>query len=265
MFNLNSLKQTTILPCLLLLLGVLLFGCASRRNQANSSGPTPPGNQGADSGDAESNQTSSIFNSLPDSSKQTLRIKPNDVISINLAGEDWGGSFTVPSTGTIQLQYIGSVDVKGLTINELEAKLRNKLTPDYFLQPDITANFQKIAPVRVLVMGSVGQPSHVDIRRDEGVMDALVEAGYLTRNSERTKMYIFRKDGDDTAVYHANYERYARGDLRQNVPLKEDDLVYVRTNFWPHFDTLQHYLQAIGFAAGTARNVRQTDEAFESD
>lgn len=264
MSNGRFLEWKSTLSGVLVLLSLLTLGCASR--QADNS-PTrgTSANRTNVSGEAEPAESSSIFDPLPESQDQLLRIKPNDVIQVTLSGEEWGGTFKVPSSGTIQLQYIGSVTVEGLTINELEQKLRNELSPDYFLQPHITANFKQIAPVRVLVMGSVGSPSHVQLRRNDGVMDALVEAGYLTRNSQRTNMYIFRKNGDDTAVYNANYEKYARGDLRQNVPLKEGDLVYVRTNFWPHFDTLQHYLQAIGFAAGTARNVRQTEDAFDGD
>jgi protein involved in polysaccharide export with SLBB domain len=130
------------------------------------------------------------------------------------------------------------------------------LHPEYFIDPDIIVNFKKITPNRVLVMGQVGKPDHVKVDRGEGIMDALVEAGYLTRNSVRTQMYVFREDDGETHVYHANYEKYARGNLRQNIPLQNGDLVYVRTHFWPHFDRLQDVLETIGFGAGTADTIR---------
>lgn len=223
--------------------------------RSTSSGTAP-----RSSSTSRTRSSGEIFDPLPEPSDTTnIRVKPGDVLSISVNDEDWGENLRIPPSGILDFRFIGPVRLMGLTLVEIEDQLRQQLHPDYLINPQITVNFEKISPVRVLVMGQVGRPSHVEIDRGEGIMDALVEANSLTRNSVRTKMYVFRKTNQDTAVYRVNYEKYARGDLRQNIPLRDGDLVYVRTHFWPHFDRLQDVLQTVGFAAGTAGRVQETE------
>lgn len=184
-------------------------------------------------------------------------IYPGDVIDINLIGEDWGGEYTVPPSGNIDLKFIDSINVLRKTPSELNNLLVNRLKPDYYRDPDIQVNFKSFGEIRVMVLGAVGEPKHVNLQRNDGIINAIVEASALTQNSQRIKMYVFRQHlNGDTSVYFSDYERYVKGDLSQNVPLRDNDVVYVRTNFWPHFDTLNEVLRTLGFTVNTVDDVQ---------
>lgn len=188
------------------------------------------------------------------------RIRSGDVLTVKILNEDWGGQYTVPPSGYVDFPFIGTTYVVGMTRDELKQTLREELTPEYFREPHLQINYEKFGTIRVLVLGAVGQPDHVQVQPGDGVMNALLQAGSLTDNSVRIKLYLFRNRGGDTEVHYANYERYVKGDLSQNIPVQNNDVLYVRTQFWPHFDTLESVLRPLGFTAITAVRLQDVAE-----
>lgn len=128
---------------------------------------------------------------------------------------------------------------------------------DYIFVPGKTTKKRE-----VLVLGRVGSPEHVTVDEGEGVMDALTRAGSLEQNSNRTGIFLFRKTENDTMVRKLSYDRFVQGDFSQNVPVQNNDLIYVPTEFMPRFDTLQSLLQVMGFTSrviNTAENVQDLE------
>lgn len=249
----KRIKHTFVIPLCLVLATVLLTVPAEASEPTKISSPAPsPGAEDAqvENVDPEEiteqpNDSASGLN-LADTAQHGIR--PGDVLTIQLIGEKWGGKYTVPPSGQVDFQFIGNVNLLGKTRSELNDTLIDRLEPDYFRDPDLQINFEKFGQISVLVLGAVGEPKHVKLPKNSGVIDAVVEAGNVTKNSERVKMYVFRKHlNGDTSVYFSNYEDYVEGHLEENVPLRENDVVYVRTNFWPHFDTLDEVIHTLGF------------------
>ncbi|MFB6355197.1 MAG: polysaccharide biosynthesis/export family protein, partial [bacterium] len=250
--NINA-KRYLIVPAVLVITSIWVFGVQPVMSSPGTSFPSPeespPGQktqkQTADTDRSKLLTPASDAPEQPDT--QFITIRPGDVIEVVLAEQEWGGEFTVPPSGNIDFRFAGTVNVTGKTTNELAELLKDKLKPGYFTNPDLRINFKSFGKNKILVVGAVGSPKHVKLERGEGVMDALVRAGSLTKNSQRIKIYVFRKTGNDSDVYYVNYEKYVKGDLSQNITLRDGDLVYVRTNFWPHFDTLDQLLKTVGF------------------
>ncbi len=155
-----------------------------------------------------------------------------------------------------------TLTVKGeqqLELSEVSPDERIHVRPgDYIFVPGKTTKKRE-----VLVLGRVGSPKHVTVDEGDGVMDALTRAGSLRQNSNRTGIFLFRKADKDTMVRKLSYDRFVQGDFSQNVPVQNNDLIYVPTEFVPRFDTLQSLLQVLGFTSrtiNTAENIQDLEE-----
>lgn len=234
----------------------LVGGCAGTYIPATSPDEIQESSSGSQASETTATTQDDFFDSIPDSSDVALYIQSGDIIEFKVPGEGWGDKYKIPPSGVIDLQYVGPYQIKGKTLQQVRDEIHDRLSPKYFIQPNLQVNFHKISKTRVLVLGEVQDPNHVLIKRGEGVMDALAEAGSLTQYSERTNMYVFRNIRGDTSVYRINYEDYALGAMDQNLSLRDGDLVYVHTNFWPHFDRLEDLLRPLGFGVNTLATIR---------
>lgn len=247
----------------LLLLPLLLYGLSGCAAPVNINATTPrelsnsaKGSDNRPTTSVSRDRAENFFDPLSSPENDVLHFQPGDVVVLKIVGESWGGSYKIPPSGIIDLQFIGPYKISGKSTTRVRSELMNRLSPEYYVTPDIMVNFDDVSKTRVLVLGEVQKPSHVAVRRGGGVMDALAEAGSLTQYSRRTEMFVFRNLAGDTSIYRVNYEEYARGALDHNLPLKEGDLVYVHTNFWPHFDRLRDVLQPLGFGINTLATLR---------
>lgn len=89
-------------------------------------------------------------------------------------------------------------------------------------QPDVAR--------RVYVMGQVGSQGIYDVEKADNLLAALSAAGMFTHYAREENTLVIRPEGKDgkPVILMANVERLLEnGDLSQNIPLKEGDLVYV--------------------------------------
>jgi hypothetical protein len=67
---------------------------------------------------------------------------------------------------------------------------------------------------------------------DARVMEALSQAGGLTHDAVRDDIRLIRVEDGEPRMYGINFERLAtRGDYRQNVALRNDDIIVVPRSF----------------------------------
>ena len=60
--------------------------------------------------------------------------------------EDLTGEYTVNGAGNISMPLIGTVKARGATVKELEGKLKDKLTPDWRLNPRVNIQVLNYRP-----------------------------------------------------------------------------------------------------------------------
>ena len=72
---------------------------------------------------------------------------------------------------------------------------------------------------------------------DARLIEALSEAGGLTGNALRDDIRLIRVVDGEPSVFAINYSRLMdAGDLSQNVPLVNDDIIYVPRSFMGDFN-----------------------------
>lgn len=161
----------------------------------------------------------------------SYRLFRGDTLSILAVGFPDGigiNSITVGLDGYVQLPYVGSVKMEGLTLDEAKAVLMDSLT-QYLRIPDLSLVITNYGPRKVYVMGEVNKPGVQNMAIDNmNAYAALASAGGWARKGRSTRIQIMRVI-DGTMYYRTlNMKAYTvKHDLTQNVEIEDGDIIYV--------------------------------------
>lgn len=131
---------------------------------------------------------------------------PGDKIRITVYDhENLSGNFTVDDTGRLSLPLIGGIDVKGMSLPDLEKTISQRLLANEILNPKVSAGLLELRPFCVL--GEVRNPGCFSYIHGLTASRAVALAGGYTYRAVKDKFVITRGDGhkvngdDDTPVY----------------------------------------------------------------
>ena len=105
-------------------------------------------------------------------SRQDLPLSPGDRIRIQIpgvGGEEFSGDHEVSFNGTIDIPFLGSMVVAGLSPTLVQEKISSVLLEERFFQPDkLKMGVQVLgySPVQITVLGAVFQPGRLLLSRD---------------------------------------------------------------------------------------------------
>ena len=130
--------------------------------------------------------------------REVYRLQRNDSISVTMFQEaGMSRSALVGKSGSISFPLIGSVDIVGLTVTELEQRLTELYKKDYFVDPKISVIITGYATKSVVVSGGVTNPGGVPYP-DEGTISlaqAIAASGGITEMGDTNRITIVRKKG----------------------------------------------------------------------
>jgi Periplasmic protein involved in polysaccharide export len=144
----------------------------------------------------------------------------------NSNGEVLG--YTVDSAGNIDFPFLGFLNVKGQTREQVAQFIKKKLIDeDQIKDPVVTVEFINL---RFSILGEVKSPGEYFIDHDNMTLtEAISMAGDLTIYGKRDGVYVYRNENGSKTPYQI--------DLRSaklfNSPvyyLKQGDLIYVEPN-----------------------------------
>ena len=156
----------------------------------------------------------------------SYRLFRGDTLSILAVGFPDG--IGIGLDGYVQLPYVGSVKMEGLTLDEAKAVLMDSLT-QYLRIPDLSLVITNYGPRKVYVMGEVNKPGVQNMAIDNmNAYAALASAGGWARKGRSTRIQIMRVV-DGTMYYRTlNMKAYTvKHDLTQNVEIEDGDIIYV--------------------------------------
>ena len=198
---------------------------------------------------------------------QEYFIGPGDVLAISLVGrpeilgeavQGRSDKFTVTVTENpvITLPLVGAVKVHGKTADQLQEELRVAYS-QYILEPTPIVTIDKFFLNQVSVLGAVKTPGRFPLEYGDTVLNGIFKAGGLTfgastggppparylkvyrdklNNKERQDMTLEQlvarlKEGDRILpreeIIIPIEEFILNGNLSYNIPLKQNDIVYV--------------------------------------
>lgn len=189
-----------------------------------------------------------------EAAKQTLKIQPNDLLTITVSAANseavqpfnlpvtsaprLGGntgtisgnmqlqSYLVDSDGNIEFPVLGTVYVAGKTRQELVRSLKVDIS-DYVRDPIVNIN---ITNFQVTVIGEVNQPGTFTVPDERvNLSKALGFAGDLTIYGRRDNIKVIRETGDETTYEILDI---TQSDVLNNpyYYLQQNDVIYVEPN-----------------------------------
>ena len=148
-----------------------------------------------------------------------------DVIAVVvLRHGQFSGEYTVPPDGNVVFPGVGSLQVRGLTLQGLSDTLRERLRAR-LRNPEVFVSLKQARPQLVFVEGQLNRPGAYPIQPGWRVADAVAAAEGLKILPERTVATLIRGEQtmpiDLPAILH-------RGDQRTNYLLQPGDLLSVQ-------------------------------------
>lgn len=137
--------------------------------------------------------------------------------------------YTVRPDGTVSFPLVGEINASGMTVDQFTRYLRNGLSR-YYVEPDVTVNIVKLGGIRVHVFGEVKKPGTYELTKGHTIMDALGASGGFTWDAAKKKVFLIHQDDTNKAIKINLNNMLKTGNLKDNLVLKEGDILYLTKN-----------------------------------
>ena len=247
------------ISCRISFLLTITVACLASAREGAGQTPTPPVPAGSMNATRTANGSSEET-----ARKAKVKIGPGDELEVNVFDEpDLYQTVQLDDLGDGTLNFIGSVHLAGLAIDQAEALIARKLTEgNYLLSPQVSVVIREYSTQGVSVLGEVKNPGVYPVLGGQSLLDVLAAAGGATplAGAEITIQRV-----SDGSTLNVLLSKDAQHTLSSNVRLYPGDkviiprtgLVYVLGEvgrpggFVMENDGKMTLLQALAMAGGT--------------
>jgi len=157
----------------------------------------------------------------PPAHEGAYTLDSGDRLRIVVFGQDGlTNSYLVSAGGMIEMPLIGSVSVRGLTTDQLAARISEKLREGFIREPHVAVEVEAYRPF--FILGEVTQPGQYPYVANMTVETAVAIAGGFSPRA-------FRKTVNLTRNY---YGRQIRMAVPPNFPLRPGDTINVQERWF---------------------------------
>jgi len=156
-------------------------------------------------------------------------IGPSDVLNVSVWKEpDISRTVPVRLDGKITLPLAGDIMASGLTTDQLQLSIKEKLEP-FLNDPEVTVIVQEAKSKKVNIFGRVSKPGSYELTKPTTVLDGIAMAGGLGDFAKASKIYVLRTDANgQTQRLKFNYKDVLKGkNPAQNIQLLPHDTIVV--------------------------------------
>lgn len=161
-------------------------------------------------------------------------IDPPDVIEVfvkdNEAISDKNGIAIGPD-GKVSLPLVGQVQVGGRTVAEVTAELKQRYSK-FIRDAEVNVRVREFRSKWIYVDGEVQRPGRYPYTGSDSVINAVAQAGFLTRRASPNGIHVARGNPNDPEIYPVRMKDIVvDDDSRTNWTLAPEDIVYVPPSF----------------------------------
>jgi polysaccharide export outer membrane protein len=156
------------------------------------------------------------------------RIGPSDLLEVSVFQvPELSRTVRVNGRGELTLPLIGQVQAGGLTGQQLEEKIAQKLKAAYLQDPQVSVFIKEFISQRVTVNGSVNRPGVFPISGRTTLMQAIAMAGGLAKLANESDIKVIRVGQNGTReVLEYDYAPLRKGETA-DPPLYASDVIVV--------------------------------------
>lgn len=169
--------------------------------------------------------------SAPDAARGTeadYRIGAQDLMEVVVYGQpELTRTVRVNAQGFISLPLIGLVPAAGLTAQQVEQRIAERLGDKYLQNPQVTVFIKEYTTLRFSVEGAVNKPGVYPLTGQMTLLRALAIAGGQGQLSDVNDVMLFRAGRAGTPAMSFDVEKIRAGEV-PDPPIENDDLVVVK-------------------------------------
>jgi protein involved in polysaccharide export with SLBB domain len=154
---------------------------------------------------------------------------PGDNLSVSVTGNSVTGfNATVAPDGSFSLREFGKINVGGRTLENATLAIKERLRQNRFAVDNgtnVDVTLLNIRTIHVTILGQVRTPGDYDVASTTTVFNALYQSGGITKNGTFRGVQVVRNS--EVVAQIDMYDYLLRGDLTNNITLKDGDIVMV--------------------------------------
>lgn len=157
-------------------------------------------------------------------------IGPDDEILLDITGDNEASyQLLVSPDGTIKVEYVGQINVAGLSIAAAKSKIEQRLSGTYPAlrsgRTQVSVNIGNIRTIRVTLTGAVTKPGTYSLPSLATVFNALYASGGPNKNGTYRKIQVIR--GNRVVSTIDVYDFLANGIQQGNIRLQDQDIIHI--------------------------------------
>lgn len=165
-----------------------------------------------------------------DAAETGYTVGVNDMLEISvLQPEEILRAVKVAPDGTVTFPYVGSVEVKGLTIAQIKEKIQSALADGYLKYPVVLVSLQESLSRQYMVYGEVNQPGNYPVEENTTVLRAISIAGGFTKFGSSSRVKVLRPKENEPGYETIKIEikKVMKGNSDADILLQTGDMVVV--------------------------------------
>ena len=159
------------------------------------------------------------------------KLRTNDKLVVKVFDEEnLSGVCVVREDGTVRLPLINeAVRVSGMSLTDVENRIRALLAKDYVRDPKVTVNIAEMSKFKFSVMGQVNRAGAWEYGNNKRVtlLEAIAMAGGFTRLANEKEVYLKRIVSGKEQVYTVNVKKMASSP-EASIYLQDGDVITVK-------------------------------------
>ncbi|HEY1813786.1 MAG TPA: polysaccharide biosynthesis/export family protein [Kofleriaceae bacterium] len=165
----------------------------------------------------------------PDFDMTKLVLGPGDKVELTIyygGGKESKATYTLDSSGQLEVQYIGSVEAAGKDANQVKTEIQQRLADGYLVNPTVSVSVVERNSLHCSVFGQVAHSGTIKFTPHMTIVEAIAQSGGFAPLARKNFVQVTRTVGPRKETYQLPVEMIGEG-KRPNFEMMPGDQVFV--------------------------------------
>ena len=158
-----------------------------------------------------------------------LALGPGDKVELTIyygGGKESKATYTLDSSGQLEVQYIGSVEAAGNDANQVKEEIQRRLADGYLVNPTVSLSVAERNSLHCSVFGQVAHSGTIKFTPHMTIVEAIAQSGGFAPLARKNFVQVTRTVGNRKETYQLPVEMIGEG-KRPNFEMLPGDQVFV--------------------------------------